>query len=604
MPQDFETFLVKDDRLNVKSSVGYEVFKGAQQITYQNVVATSADVSQHVYNVIVPSQNVLVDRNVRWECSIPFQFTITNNSNTNAQRPLWGRYVCMQPFPLNQLCTTMTGVVNNNSVTIQSKEIMPFILKMLDKEALNDWQGTTPSYPDNVWNLKESEAKPSNAISGYENVGLDGLQPRGSFKLDYYNSYGPNAGANKWTVDELVGANLSQTIYGQITVSEPLFMSPFLFNAYAKNPAAVYGINNLILTMNMGSANNLFNFPVYELGPRTSSTVANTTVTDIRVAYNQCSVRLALLTPHTSDIKSLRNIVPYMTLNKVGFKCPQTAAPQVSANGALSTVVETVESGQMNINQIPDKFLIGVRPSAKFLAKPTACQYGQFFLPIVKFEATFLNNSGLLSTANSRQLWNMSRANGLQQSWTEWSGRTMYVNGQQNTAYGVVENGTLGGFLILAPAKDLQIVDEFFAPGSAGQISFQCKVSYQNHTTLAFEDGDLELVIIPQQSGLFVLEAGSSALYQALLTKELVNETTLRVMDGQNKAFFSSQVTRQVGGSFWDDIKSGINEVSQVVKPIMDIAGPIASVAKMAMGPSGGGETGGRKAKKKLMRHM
>lgn len=600
---DFQTYLVKDNRLNVKSMLNYEVFKGGQNVTYSEIRSTSASDSQHVFNVIVPSQNTLIDRNVRWEASIAFQFTLTSTSVAAGvyERPVWGQTMGIQPFPLNQLCTTMTATINNNSVSIQSRDIVMFLLKMFTREELNSFQNTTPCMPDNYMKYEPSRNKSSNVLAGLENMTLDDLMPRGAFRLDYLNSFSANPSeANRFNIVDLTnGSVTSQTIYGQISVSEPLLLSPFLYNQYAKHGQAIYGVNNMNLTMNMGDASQLLKFPTYE--NQGTDATANTIVSNIQVSYkDRASLRLQYLTPHASDMLNDRNIVPYYTLNRFNYSCQAVAAARSSTVGNATLrvpVAGQVVSNVVNLNQIPDRFLIGVRATAQFYKKPKGCQFSQFFMPITKFNCIWNNNAGLFASASQRQLWKLSVDNGLRQSWTEWSGIGMSAGAEPPVGSGVDQDSLLGGFLVICPGKDLQIIEDWYAPGSIGQFNFQCTVDFVNTSDIDFADGDLELIVIPMMSGMFVLEKGTSAVYTAILGKELVTN-----VDDKN-AYFSADVQRQIGGSFFDDIKTGLSDVASVVKPIADIAGPVISVAKMLGAGGSGGSNGAGVSGGRMKRH-
>ena len=60
---DFSTVLVKDDRIaNLTDKITYAVNKGAQQVTVSEFSATSQSNSSHVYNIVVPSLETIIDR--------------------------------------------------------------------------------------------------------------------------------------------------------------------------------------------------------------------------------------------------------------------------------------------------------------------------------------------------------------------------------------------------------------------------------------------------------------------------------------------------------------------------------------------------------------
>jgi hypothetical protein len=592
---DYTTFCTKDERLQVRSSLPYAVYQGGQNVTFSQVKATSASTSQHVFNVIVPSQNVVVDRKIHWECSIKFSFQLTQNAGDagNADlRAVWAKTVGMCAFPLNQLTTTMTATINNNSVSVQSREIMPFLLKLFTREELSHYQNTTLALPDNFQKFQTQVNGSSNVLAGVENQTLDDMNGRGSYKLDYFNTVGDEnlTNSTRWQVDNAV-ADAPRIFYGQITVSEPLFCSPFIFTKFAKNQAGIYGINNMNIVMNMGDPTpTLLKFPYYQLNAGSSK------VSNIQVKYENSSLRLQYLTPKPSMMLSARNIVPYYTLNRFNYACgavgPATASTQ--SNNLVSPSSWEVSSNTINIQSIPDKFIIGVRATQQFYSKAKGCQFGQFFMPIDKITVNFNNSSGLLASACPQQLWTMSVDNGNRQNYVEWSGIGNFTSSGLAANTGCEQVALNGGFLVLAPARDIQLTEEYLSNGSIGNYQIQVIVNFLNYSLESFASGDLELVIIPVQSGLFVLEKGSSSVYTALLDKE----TVLNAI--QKPAVYSETTNRQIGGNFFDDIKSGMSEVASFVRPIADIVKPVSDiVSAIGSGASGGGESGGRK----MMRH-
>ncbi len=110
--KDFSTVLVKDDRLIAHDSISYGVQKGAQNITSAVFEATSASPTSHVYNVVVPSMETIIDRHVRWTSTVSLRITATVPNNK--QCIYYGRNDCLGPFPLHSLVSSMSCTINNN----------------------------------------------------------------------------------------------------------------------------------------------------------------------------------------------------------------------------------------------------------------------------------------------------------------------------------------------------------------------------------------------------------------------------------------------------------------------------------------------------------
>ena len=152
---DFQKVLVKDDRIgNVTDQIKYAVCKGGQSVTSAQFQAISASASNHTFNVQVPSQETLIDRRLVWRCTASIKVTIAL-AGTFADPPTVGQvlgYGCnnidlpsssLGAFPLHQLCSTMTSTINNTNVTINIRDVLPFILRFNDKRVLARFNGTT-----------------------------------------------------------------------------------------------------------------------------------------------------------------------------------------------------------------------------------------------------------------------------------------------------------------------------------------------------------------------------------------------------------------------------------------------------------------------------
>ena len=59
----------------------------------------------------------------------------------------------------------------------------------------------------------------------------------------------------------------------------------------------------------------------------------------------------------------------------------------------------------------------------------------------------------------------------------------------------------------------IEHTDEYYAPGSFGIFNLQLQVRAQNNHKTNWAGGDVELIIIPINSGVFVNERGASSTY-------------------------------------------------------------------------------------------
>ena len=61
---------------------------------------------------------------------------------------MYGKTDAFAPFPLHSLIQTQTTTINNNSITQNTKDILPAILRMLDPHELQKYEATTPVLAD------------------------------------------------------------------------------------------------------------------------------------------------------------------------------------------------------------------------------------------------------------------------------------------------------------------------------------------------------------------------------------------------------------------------------------------------------------------------
>lgn len=572
MSSDFQPYLIKDSRIgNITDNVNYGVFSGASQNNYQSFPATATSTSQLSFNVNIPSENTILDRNILIGATYKFTITVPDLKNTEIICR-YGFTEAFQAFPLNSSIVSMNATINNTSVSINSQDVLPVLLKMINQRDLQKYQGLTPTQVD-TWGISRDGTYYSrtanansienavNPLSSINNYSPDGILPRGAFPI---NSITTTVASKKLTAG--ADGSASFTITAQFV--EPLFISPFLFGGKADfNNQGLVGINTLNLNINIDTTLKRF----YSRGtlPARAYTITLNEITDARLMLN-------FLTTQPTDLIKAKNVVPFMDFPRYITGTANTN--KISASTGTTISKGTIISQNIQLNQIPDLFLIVARKpmSSQTPSDPT------YFLPIETCSVNFNNASGLLSSATQYQLYEMSRDNGVQQSWLEWSGRghnfdTTFLDTDLTTVSNTLPFSMLGAGSVLAinPSKDLSL-PSYLSNGSIGQYNLQLTVSVFNYTSNEIQP---ELVVICCNSGVFSTIAGSSAIYTGLLTKQLVLDT-----QQSQSSVSSSQVGRLVGGSLSDMISTGMKYLPVVSKAI-----------DIATGNKGGAMSAGRK---------
>jgi len=582
MSQDFVKVLVKDDRLNVTDAVSYAVHKGGQNMTSAQFKAISETPSTVTFNIQVPSEQTLIDRRVLWTSTVILKLTCANTPL--GQLPInYGITDSLAPFPLHQLATVMTATINNNSVSINIRDVLSSILRFHDRRELERYNGMTTVMPDLLASYPDGVGALLNSLGSWANSADNDLVPRGSWVLDGITTSAPVSGA---LPSPLVAPTAGYTgdIYVQFTVSEPLLLSPFIFADPKSNNQGFYGVQNMNFVFNLGDASRVWrsaNLTAPASAPNTAgnqyiSAISTFSVSNSRLIFN-------FLTPHPSDLFPARNAVPYYEMPRyITQGLPLFSAYTLSTAFPNRPAIQTVSTSSLQLNQIPDKIIVQLR-------NPLAnCNAGNpdAFLGIDGISINFNNQSGILASATPQDLWRYSVENGSNQSWLEFSGLCNVPDSVSGCGKKLPTSGSL---LILEFGKDIQLTEDYYASGSLGNFNLQLNIRAFNQFPYAITP---EIVLICVNSGLFVNERGTSSTYTGILTKADVLEASAQ------QPVFQSSVKRMVGGGFLDSLKTVAGKMlPHLLKHGKEELGkmdhPMAKLAHSAMGAMGYGTTGG-----------
>ena len=291
MSADIKKVLVKDDRLNCTDQITYAVMKGGQSMNPSAFQAVSASNSSHVYNITCPSEVTLVDRRVLWTSTVILK--IDGTAPAGQFLINYGLTDALAPFPLHQLVNVMNSVINNNSVSLNVRDILPALLRFNDRRELSRYNGYAPIAFDSYQSYADGVGALNNSLGAWQNTSDNDMSMRGSWVLD---GYGSDVNASNSTLP--VSTGVAQTVYVKFTVAEPLLISPFISCMPQSNNQAFYGIQNMTFTMSMGDASRVW---------RTASSFAKTVTVQ---SFSNSQLLFNFLTPHPSDLLPSRNVVP------------------------------------------------------------------------------------------------------------------------------------------------------------------------------------------------------------------------------------------------------------------------------------------------------
>lgn len=616
---DFRCVLIEDARIaDITSTEGFGVLSGASQSTFQQFQSVSSSNSSIVFNVQIPSENIVIDRHLLLSSQVSFEISAGGASNPvpiGEKVFQYGLTDSLQAFPLNSLFTTTQATINNVSVSTNLQDVLPMLMRMNTSEVLSRYNSMTPSYPDCAFGeYKSSTGTNANPLASYNNMGYDtDLVPRGAYKLDFiqidryvagvYTDHSPistSAVTNTWK------------IFIRVTLTEPfLALSPFI-NCLPNTSAGLVGVNNMSMVLNIDSscrrlfstANNAVNvggnglegyISAINLGwadaPNGGASQA-VGFANTRLLFNFLSLQ-----PEQYAKISTKNVVPFLDY-------PRYLTTFTSGTAIASGASQTLTSQSLQLNQIPDLILICARV-------PMSSQnwnYTSSYLAVNSISVNFNNASGLLSTATQQDLYNISYRNGSSQSFNEFRG---FADFNDNASGTITQIPTTGALMVLSPVFDFSL-PSYLSASSLGQYQFQFNLSVTNQYDFEIAP---EICIITMNSGIFATQQGTSQIFTGILTKEQVLRTKEQ---NPQSALSSTQYQRLVGGqlgnlgmgSVVDMVKKMSGNLPSQIKEMMKTMGGATSGGVHSGGVtsggvmSGGSISGGQKSKSKLAKHL
>jgi hypothetical protein len=273
--------------------------------------------SSTLFNVNVPSENTLVDRNIRIQGTVSCYYTTYTTIVDGASRTF---KVVPAAFPLSQALQSASLTLNNSKLSVQTQDILPVYFKQFHQKFFSKCQ-MTPSYVDKYYG-KVADANTNNGsgsyMSGIESAEKDSDtvgRLNENFTVTVYR--GSQAGitgtvvdptaAGEYTVANATGANVVVTVVCSVSVSEPLLGLPTC--EMKENESNYLGINNLELLLQWNDMRNVFNIS-------STNTIWSSNAGDFAsnlVISDAAKLNLKYMSLHASQYAKLnaKNVLPY-----------------------------------------------------------------------------------------------------------------------------------------------------------------------------------------------------------------------------------------------------------------------------------------------------
>jgi hypothetical protein len=448
---------------------------------------------------------------------------------------LVGQHDALRAFPLASIMDNLTCQINQETVSDRVADkihALKCYSPVLDGTKSNS---TSPNMPDQYqeYNDWQTYGSGRNPLSLYgESRGY--WDTRGGFPIEL-------------SVDKK-----SFTC----VVTEPLFISPF-YAGYGDMEEGFSNINEININIVWSSI--IERVLSHSLGGNNLSVVSVS-------FYRAPELLVTEITPDLTQPRLLAQSLSYNKLNQFPL-----AQGVLQAKGAVGDKA-TMTSDSFKLSQIPSHVYIFVRHRRQTVNSSTSDSY----CGITNLRLTW-NTETLFSSATQQDLFEMSKRNGCNLSWSQFSKYR-------------------GSVVCLSFGDQIGLIDGESA-GVRGQYTLQVEADVENLSTSTF---DTELFVVFNFQGSFSIMENTASVKIGLLTPSDVLSAV------QSDAEMSYDSYKDLaGGGFWSSLKnivhkvaSGVSKVAPVVSAIApqyaDMASKAGKVAGVVGNMAGGRMSGGR----------
>lgn len=551
------TARVVDTRLEASSEneVTYVVEEGAQTQLFVPLTSSSHSTQNTTFNL-----NNIADKTCR-DSRMVLAMTVTatlqvTNSDTSAHTLINGDNFGFKQWPLNRCVQSVQHQINQASYTLQTAQYLDSIAKLnAYPQDMNFYENSQPDLIDSYAAASGSELTP---LASYTStIAGDGVnKPR---TLSYTVS------------GNSIAASSTSAVVITATLYEPL-ITPFN-NVSSKMARGLYAITGEIITLNWVS--DLFN-RMFALATPQFLTVSSPVVS----LGSSATLDLIYLTPQASYLPDIphSSVYPYNDYTNFTNNLGPCAAGAI-LSGQTTQVC--------NFTNIPQKILI----YAKLADSAQTCATPDKYLKIRNISCTFNNGNPVLNNATTRQLYDISKRNGLQIPAAAF--QQLCLNRSLVAASGATPLYGCGSVLVLDPAIDLGLQYDS-ASGSAGRYIFQATMDLENGTDTAFPG--VTLYVIAITSG--ILERRGSEYRNKLLTLPtdvLAEARMLPAVDYTTYTEAKHSNAFMTGGGIGDWFRKAASRAYDAIKwgvkhkdEIKDVVDSASKVVKSAKGGKGG----------------
>lgn len=543
----------------------YGVITGGSQVSYKQFTANSVSSSSMLYWTPPPNPAIASDPQIFCKYTVTLEFNVTNLDLHNAHNAFNNLYDAPTAYPLSNATSSLNVTIGNASAAINLQDVLPPLTRVNNNRDIKETTfSTCPSYVDTYKYFSDCYNANNNPLGNYSNDTYQSA--RGAYPI--ISMTNPQLAANTSGVASVT-----------FSACEPIFISPLAFGKGAHNRNGIIGVQTINWTFTFSSLAKMWNhsYPYIKM-----EFTKGTFSSDAQLLFKYVTPKL--LQPIPSTI-----VYPYDIIQRYPNAVP--------AIGSGSSAV--ISSSNIQLQSIPKMIYVYAKYKNPVIPNdPSLLSLTDTYLPISNVSVNYNNMSSLLATATKYDLYHMSRRNGVNMNWDQWSGYTQEIDSFYPNS--IKKIPLCGSILAIAMGIDIGL-DDLHAPGEIFNSQLQINVTIENNTGADIALGDYDLFIVTVIEGIWTIENLSCIPQTGVLSKQ-------DILDAEQKPGFDySEVANRYGGDFMSSLKkfgnAAVNAAktaapyvkkgAEAVSKGIDAAETVGALA--GLGYSGGANSGGRR---------
>jgi len=543
-----------DQRININESPVLVLSESVPAIQFNQVPLTGTASLNQTYTINCPP-NLGLSREIFMNMSISFTITGTGLTAYAAQNA-----IAMRAWPLNSAMSSLNVNLGSNSVNISPQNYQPILTQWnADSCIQNSDFSSFPSAPD--------------VYSSYSALVGSNASPFNSPLSSNNSNYSNTSRTQQIIPESFVIADDGTSITFSATVIEPIMISPFTYTGVKDPKKSFFNLSNVVFSMQF---TNLFR--MLSIAP-----LAGTTITSVAGNFtggtSQPKLLFELISPFEDSI--LNSVRP----TSYNYTTTQFNTSTFANTGGLGTVSPSVASAVLQFSFIPSHFVIFVTPPQSYLNNAAiSSTIPDWNFSIENVQINFAQRSNLIgSNCTPLQLYGMSKKNGSNTSYPQWSGQQCFQSGTNAAPY--PQFG--GGALILSSSSDMSL-PKSTCVGMAYQTNFQISCNVINNSSINWGDG-CQLNVVSFTPGVATISFGGSIslVEGAGITKEMYDEAPPLTTSSDEAVKMSSTSNGYAGGS-WSSFKHNLSQFANYISPVTKpIVGALTNKAVTAINGAG-----------------